>query len=141
MTHSGCYQTELDCLRNLRELRADGNKIKSVDGLQKLENLVKLSLESNQIRTVDLTGFRWYVRRLMIGDHCADDRLQAKIRNVKPESEPIGRHSGLEYARRIDRLESRYVHTGTRSLPCNPVLPAARSTCIDGLSAISQRFR
>jgi len=110
VTHSGCHRTELDCLRNLRELRADGNKIKSIDGLQKLESLVKLSLESNQIRTVDLTGFRWYVRRLMIGDHCADDKLQAKIRNVKPEPEPIGQHSGLEYARRIDRLESRYVH-------------------------------
>ena len=110
MIHGGCYWTELDCLKNLRELRADGNKIRSIDGLQKLESLVKLSLESNQIRSVDLTGFRWYVRCLVIGDHCADDTLQAKIRNVKPEPEPVGRHSGLEYARRIDRLESRYVY-------------------------------
>ena len=110
MIHGGYYRTELDCLKSLRELRADGNKIKSIDGLQKLESLAKLSLESNQIRKVDLTGFRWCVRCLVIGDHCADDESQAKIGNVKPEPESVGRHSGFEYARRIDRFESRYVH-------------------------------
>ena len=56
---TGMFLTELDCLRNLRELRADGNKIRDMDGLQRLESLVKLSLQSNQIRSVDLTGFRW----------------------------------------------------------------------------------
>jgi len=101
--------TELDCLRNLRELRADGNKIKSIDGLQKLESLVKLSLQSNQIRKVDLTGYRWYVSCLVAGDHCADDELQANIRNVEPEPEPFRQHPGLKAARGIDRFESRYV--------------------------------
>lgn len=62
MIYGARYGTELDCLRNLRELRADGNKIRSMDGLQKLEELVKLSLEANEIRSVDLTGFRWCVR-------------------------------------------------------------------------------
>jgi hypothetical protein len=33
--------------------------------------------------------------------------LQAKIRNVKPEPEPVGRYPGLEDARGIDRFESR----------------------------------
>lgn len=61
MIYGVCYGTELDCLRNLRELRADGNKIRSMDGLQKLEGLVKLSLEANEILNVDLTGFRWCV--------------------------------------------------------------------------------
>lgn len=46
----------------------------------------------------------------MIGDHCADDELQAKIGNVKPEPEPVGRHPRFEDARGIDRFESRYVH-------------------------------
>ena len=61
MIYGARYGTELDCLRNLRELRADGNKIRSIDGLQRLESLVKLSLQSNQIRNVDLTEFRWCV--------------------------------------------------------------------------------
>lgn len=61
MIYGGYSWTELDCLRNLRELRADGNKIRSIDGLQRMESLVKLSLQSNHIRGVDLTGFRWCV--------------------------------------------------------------------------------
>ena len=118
-----CCSTELDCLRNLRELRADGNKIRSIDGLQKLESLVKLSLQSNQIRNVDLTGFRWCVERLVTGDNWADDMLQAKIGNVKPESEPVGQHPGVKDARGIDRIESRYAGTGSRSFQSSaPVL-------------------
>jgi len=50
---------ELECLRHLRELRADGNKIASIDGLQKMDGLVKLSLRENGIRDVDLTKYRW----------------------------------------------------------------------------------
>lgn len=52
---------ELDCLRHLRELRADGNKITSVDGLQKMDGLVKLSLQDNRIQDVDLSIYRWSV--------------------------------------------------------------------------------
>lgn len=50
---------ELQCLRHLRELRADGNKITSLDGLQKLEGLTKLSVQGNLIREVDLSLYRW----------------------------------------------------------------------------------
>lgn len=52
---------ELECLRHLRELRADGNRIDSIDGLQNMDGLVKLSLQRNDIRSVDLTNFRWCV--------------------------------------------------------------------------------
>ena len=109
MIYGGYGWKELDCLRNLRELRADGNKIRSIDGLERLESLVKLSLQSNQVRNVDLTGFRWCVQCLVIGDDCADDKLQAEIRNVKLKPEPAGEHPRVEDARGIDRLESRYV--------------------------------
>lgn len=51
---------ELECLRHLRELRADGNRIESVEGLHKMDGLVKLSLQRNRIRHIDLTLFRWY---------------------------------------------------------------------------------
>jgi len=118
-----CCWTELDCLRNLRELRADGNKIRSIDGLQRLESLVKLSLQSNQIRNVDLTGFRWCVERLVAGDYWADDMLQAKIGNVKPEPEPVGQDPGVKDARGIDRLESRYAGTGSRSFQFSAPVP------------------
>lgn len=53
-------QPELQCLRHLRELRADGNRITNLDGLQKLEALTKLSVQGNLIREVDLSLFRWY---------------------------------------------------------------------------------
>lgn len=52
-------EPELQCLRHLRELRADGNRITSLDGLQKLEALRKLSVQGNLIQEVDLSLFRW----------------------------------------------------------------------------------
>ena len=50
---------ELECLRHLRELRADGNQIGDVDGLQKMDGLIKLSLQGNAIREIDLHAYRW----------------------------------------------------------------------------------
>ena len=50
---------ELECLRHLRELRADGNNVDSIDGLQKMDGLVKLSLQRNKIRSIDLAACRW----------------------------------------------------------------------------------
>ena len=52
--------SELECLRHLRELRADGNRIGSVDGLQRMDGLIKLSLQENIIRSLDLRDFKWY---------------------------------------------------------------------------------
>jgi protein NUD1 len=51
--------TELSCLRHLRELRVDGNQIASIEGLENMESLVKLSLRCNALRVVDLNGYRW----------------------------------------------------------------------------------
>jgi Leucine-rich repeat (LRR) protein len=51
--------TELACLRHLRELRADGNAIASVEGLERMDGLVKLSLEGNALRELELSAFRW----------------------------------------------------------------------------------
>ena len=50
---------ELKCLRHLRELRADGNKIIKLDGLEDSDGLLKLSLEGNQLREARLAEFRW----------------------------------------------------------------------------------
>ncbi|KAH8077035.1 hypothetical protein BXZ70DRAFT_709242 [Cristinia sonorae] len=50
---------QLECLRHLRELRADGNRIESVEGLHKMDGLVKLSLQRNRIRNLNLANFRW----------------------------------------------------------------------------------
>ncbi|RDX46502.1 hypothetical protein OH76DRAFT_1457148 [Lentinus brumalis] len=50
---------QLECLKHLRELRADGNHIANVDGLQKMDGLIKLSLQGNVIREIDLNDFRW----------------------------------------------------------------------------------
>ena len=52
---------ELECLRHLRELRADGNKITSLDGLQKMDGLAKLSLQKNGVKDVDLARYHWSV--------------------------------------------------------------------------------
>jgi len=53
------FLLELESLRHLRELRADKNKITSLDGLERMDGLVKLSLEGNKIQTVDLERYRW----------------------------------------------------------------------------------
>jgi len=50
---------ELECLRHLRELKADGNKINSLVGLERMDSLVKLSVERNEIRVLDLGQFPW----------------------------------------------------------------------------------
>jgi protein NUD1 len=50
---------ELECLRHLRELRADGNIITSLDGLQKMDGLIKLSLHGNRVRSIDLSEYDW----------------------------------------------------------------------------------
>ncbi|KAL5482659.1 NUD1 [Sanghuangporus weigelae] len=50
---------QLKCLSHLRELRADGNKITELDGLEDFDGLLKLSLESNQLREAHLAKFRW----------------------------------------------------------------------------------
>jgi hypothetical protein len=52
---------ELQCLRHLRELKADGNQLTSLDGLERMDGLVKLSVQGNAIRDVDLEEFRWCV--------------------------------------------------------------------------------
>ncbi|KAF5317640.1 hypothetical protein D9611_014966 [Ephemerocybe angulata] len=50
---------QLECLRHLRELKADGNRITKLDGLERMDGLVKLSVQGNSIQSVDLEGFRW----------------------------------------------------------------------------------
>ncbi|KAG6815980.1 hypothetical protein H0H87_009683 [Tephrocybe sp. NHM501043] len=49
---------ELACLRHLRQLKADGNKITSLEGLERMDGLVKLSVQGNSIRMVDLNQYR-----------------------------------------------------------------------------------
>ncbi|KAG6903283.1 hypothetical protein C0995_000178 [Termitomyces sp. Mi166 len=50
---------ELAGLRHLRELKADGNKISSIEGLERMDGLVKLSLQGNSIQMVDLNQNHW----------------------------------------------------------------------------------
>lgn len=50
---------ELECLHHLRELRADGNVITSLDGLQNMDGLIKLSLQGNCISEVDFSEYEW----------------------------------------------------------------------------------
>lgn len=53
--------TELSSLRHVRELRADGNTITSLEGLEELDGLVKLSLKGNKITHVNFEEVRWCV--------------------------------------------------------------------------------
>ena len=52
---------ELSHLHHLRELRADGNQIKCLDGLANLDGLIKLSAQGNELRNIDFSGYNWYV--------------------------------------------------------------------------------
>ncbi|KAI0051077.1 hypothetical protein FA95DRAFT_1580818 [Auriscalpium vulgare] len=51
--------SQLDCLRHLRELRADGNSVSSIEGLQHMACLTKLSLQENRIDAVDFSECSW----------------------------------------------------------------------------------
>jgi hypothetical protein len=69
-------------------LRADGNKITSIDGLQRMDGLVKLSLHENGIRDVDLAKFRWSAKYLPFhyGRKCSHDSdFKVPFGNVEPE--------------------------------------------------------
>ena len=52
---------ELACLRHLRELRADGNRIQSLEGLNSLDGLLKLSVQGNELSQTDFLDCHWYV--------------------------------------------------------------------------------
>ncbi|KII86570.1 hypothetical protein PLICRDRAFT_43203 [Plicaturopsis crispa FD-325 SS-3] len=66
---------QLECLRHLRELRADHNHITSIDGLQKMDGLVKLSLQGNSLRDIDVTEFRWSRLEMLDVSHNRLDRV------------------------------------------------------------------
>ena len=77
---NGFISPELECLRHLRELRADGNRIESLDGLQKMDGLIKLSLQGNIVREVDLHEFKWCV-----GNQCSSLTASVPVRcNMRP---------------------------------------------------------
>lgn len=50
---------EFSGLTHLRELKADGNEIASLDGLGGLDGLMKLSVKGNKLRKVRFEGFAW----------------------------------------------------------------------------------
>ena len=52
---------ELACLRHLHELKADGNKITNLEGLERMDGLVKLSLHGNMISSINCRQFKWFV--------------------------------------------------------------------------------
>ena len=52
---------ELECLPLLRDLRADGNSISSIDGLQHVSSLIKLSLRWNKVAQLNVRTCDWYV--------------------------------------------------------------------------------
>lgn len=50
---------ELRCLSRLIELRADGNGITDIEGLEGMRCLAKLSLKKNRISRVDFADCEW----------------------------------------------------------------------------------
>ncbi|KAF8827938.1 hypothetical protein HHX47_DHR4000561 [Lentinula edodes] len=51
--------SQLSCLRHLRELKADWNKISNLEGLEHMDGLVKLSVQGNRIRSIDILQYQW----------------------------------------------------------------------------------
>ncbi|KAG6837615.1 hypothetical protein H0H93_006136 [Arthromyces matolae] len=77
-------QNEVESLKR-GELRADGNMISSVEGLERMDGLMKLSLEGNSIRMLDLNQTRWTrlevlnVRQNKLNKIVGLSRLQALV--------------------------------------------------------------
>ncbi|KIM43242.1 hypothetical protein M413DRAFT_69231 [Hebeloma cylindrosporum] len=67
---------QLECLRHLRELKADANKLTTIDGLQRMDGLVKLSLQGNQIRAVDFSSCRWKRLEMLNISHNRVDTME-----------------------------------------------------------------
>lgn len=86
---------ELQCLRHLRELRADGNRITSIDGLQKLDGLTKLSLQGNQIQEADFSKVRWYESFSKTPPISDEECIQVTSGDAKPKREPSNQCSKL----------------------------------------------
>lgn len=53
-------ESELRCLSRLHDLRADGNRITDIEGLEEMRGLTKLSLKRNKIGRVDFGDYDWY---------------------------------------------------------------------------------
>ncbi len=51
----------MECLRYLRELKADGNRISDLSGIGEMNCLIKLSVVGNRIEKLDLGNVKWYV--------------------------------------------------------------------------------
>jgi Leucine-rich repeat (LRR) protein len=49
----------LECLKNLKELKADENTITDISGIAKLDGLVKLSVANNRIESLDVGRTKW----------------------------------------------------------------------------------
>ena len=58
-SHLKISAAELGCLRHLRELKADNNRISSLVGLSLIDGLIKLSLKNNKLTTVDFGATLW----------------------------------------------------------------------------------
>lgn len=54
-------EPELECLRHLRELKADGNRISELGGIGEMDCLIKLSVAGNRIERLDLGSVKWSV--------------------------------------------------------------------------------
>jgi Leucine-rich repeat (LRR) protein len=51
----------LECLRHLRELKADGNMITDLTSIMTMDNLIKLSCNDNRLTRIDFNNAKWYV--------------------------------------------------------------------------------
>ena len=84
--------TELACLRHLHELKADGNRITSLEGLERMDGLVKLSLQGNMISTINCAEFKWFVFFADPALAYSETKIQEPIGNVESEQESPNEH-------------------------------------------------
>ncbi|PPQ81277.1 hypothetical protein CVT25_015061 [Psilocybe cyanescens] len=97
---------QLECLRHLRELRADENKITSADGLQRMDGLVKLSLQGNVIENIDFGQYRWTRLEMLNISHNRLDRMQglSSLQSLIALNTDINNLSELEVSGTMGRL-------------------------------------
>lgn len=94
---SSLTRSELRCLKHLRDLRVDHNRIKDLSSIMTMDSLLKLSARGNRVDKLELGGSRW-----------------SKLDHLDLAENGLGEIEGLEYLEGLVSLNLGKLVAGNR---------------------------